>query len=117
MSITIRIIVDVLLVLGAFFSLAGVVGVLRMPDAYCRMQSSTNIATLGILNLIIAALIYATAAGMGAGTAIKIALVGLFTILTNPIASHAICKAAYISGVRPKKDMICDEYGEDFDND
>ena len=40
-----RIVADVFIGLGCFFALAGVVGLLRMPDAFCRMQSSTNISS------------------------------------------------------------------------
>lgn len=117
MNTTVRVIIDAFLVLGAFFSLAGVVGMLRMPDAYCRMQSSTNIATFGVVGITVAAFIYAVAVEGSAVMAVKIALVGLFTILTNPISSHAICKAAYKFGVRPDKKFVCDEYGRDHTND
>lgn len=113
MNITIRVIIDILLVIGAFFAFAGVLGVLRMPDTYCRMQSSTNIATLGTFAIFIGAFIYACAVEQSATMAIKIALVALFIILTNPIGSHAICRAAYRMGIRPKKKMVCDEYGRD----
>ena len=113
MSMTIRIIIDICLAIGAFFALAGVIGVIRMPDAYCRMQSSTNISTLGTLAVFIGGFIYACAVEQSATMAVKIALVALFTLLTNPIGSHAICKAAYKIGIRPKKDFVCDEYGRD----
>ena len=49
-----RIVIDLLIVISIFFAFAGVVGMLRMPDSFCRMQSSTNIATLGVLGVIIA---------------------------------------------------------------
>ncbi|MGE4484691.1 MAG: monovalent cation/H(+) antiporter subunit G [Oscillospiraceae bacterium] len=117
MNNTLRLIIDAFLVIGAFFALAGVVGVLRMPDSYCRMQSSTNIATLGVIGIAVAAFIYAVAVEGSAVMAVKIALVALFTILTNPISSHAICKAAYKMGVRPDKKFVCDEYGRDHTND
>jgi len=116
MNILLRIVIDIFLIFGAFFSLAGVVGLLRMPDAYCRMQSSTNIATLGVIGVSIAALIYSIAVEGSAVMSIKIALVCLFSILTNPVASHAICKAAYKYGVRPEKTMVCDEYGRDHED-
>ena len=117
MNTTIRIIIDVFLVIGAFFSLAGVVGMLRMPDSYCRMQSSTNIATLGVLGVAIAAFIYAVAVNANTVMAIKALMIALFTIITNPIGSHAICKAAYKFGVRPDKKFVCDEYGRDHADD
>ena len=37
-----RIVVDILIVISIFFAFAGVVGMLRMPDSFTRMQSSTN---------------------------------------------------------------------------
>ena len=42
-----RIVIDVLLAVGAFFALVGTLGILRMPDTFCRMQASTCISTLG----------------------------------------------------------------------
>ena len=115
-SLAARIIIDALLAIGFIFALAGVVGLLRMPDTYCRMQSSTNVATLGMLGALIAALIYSVCVG-AAGMAIKLGCLCLFFIITNPISSHAICKAAYKMGLRPKDPMVCDDYGEDQEND
>jgi multicomponent Na+:H+ antiporter subunit G len=108
----IRIIVDISILFGCFFAFAGTVGVLRMPDSFCRMQSSTNIATLGVLGVILGGTVYAFAQN-NASMALKILAIGLFIILTNPIGGHAICKAAYKYGVRPEKKMVCDEYGRD----
>ena len=47
-----RIVIDIFIGISVFFAFAGVVGMLRMPDAFCRMQSSTNISTLGVLGVI-----------------------------------------------------------------
>ena len=115
-NLIVRIIIDVLLAFGFIFALAGVVGLLRMPDSYCRMQSSTNIATLGLMLPLIGALVYSAVTGQ-AGMAIKLGLVSLFCIITNPISSHAICKAAYKMGIRPKMKMTEDDYGEDQEHD
>ncbi len=114
-----RIISDAFVVFGLFFAFAGVVGLLRMPDAYTRMQSSTNIVTLGLFGAVIGGLLHAVGVvvegnpSLGWAQFVKIAIIGLFAILTNPIASHSICKAAYKHGVRPDKDFVCDKYGED----
>lgn len=112
MNIYVRIIADIFILIGCFFAFAGTVGIIRMPDAFCRMQSSTNIATLGTLGAILGAAVYAFA-GNNIGMGVKIILIGLFIIITNPIAGHAICRAAYRYGVRPEKKMVCDEYGRD----
>ena len=114
-----RVISDIFVVVGLFFAFAGVVGLLRMPDAFCRMQSSTNIATLGLYGAVIGGLLHAIGVvvegnpALGWTQFVKIALIGLFAILTNPIAGHSICKAAYRHGVRPDKEFVCDKYGED----
>lgn len=107
-----KIIMYLFMAIGCFFAFAGVVGVLRMPDAYCRMQSSTNISTLGTLGMVVAGVIYSILE-KNTGSAIKITLIGVFILLTNPIAGHAICRAAYRLGVRPEKEMVCDAYGRD----
>ncbi len=50
-------IVSVCLVLGGIFSLLGAIGVLRMPDVYCRMQSTTKATTLGVGLVMIATMV------------------------------------------------------------
>ena len=47
--------------------------------------------------------------------AVKLAVLGIFYIITNPIASHALAKGAYWHGVRPEKEMVCDKYREDLE--
>src|SRR5690606_7043534 len=47
-SIVIEIVAAILLLAGATFALLAAVGVLRMPDVFTRMQSSTKAATLGL---------------------------------------------------------------------
>ena len=54
-----RIAIDILIGISVFFAFAGTVGLLRMPDAFSRMQSSTNIATMGVLGVIIGGVLYA----------------------------------------------------------
>ncbi|MBO6164110.1 MAG: monovalent cation/H(+) antiporter subunit G [Lachnospiraceae bacterium] len=109
-----RIAIDILIGISVFFAFAGVVGMLRMPDSFCRMQSSTNISTLGVLGVIIGGILYAAFFLGDAGMAVKLAGMGLFYIITSPISGHAICKGAYKHGVRPEKEMVCDKYGEDM---
>ena len=45
--IVVRLLIDIFIVIGAFFALAGTLGLLKMPDTLCRMQASTCIPTLG----------------------------------------------------------------------
>ena len=109
-----HILMVVFLALGLFFALAGTIGVLKMPDTFCRMQASTCVATLGVLNVMIGALIYAIGVMGSANAAVKIVLVGVLILVTNPIGSHVLAKGAYRAGIRPEKKMETDELGRDF---
>ena len=107
------IIMYILLAVGVFFSLVGVIGVMRMPDVYGRLQASTCIASLGNICLMVAAIIYAIAHGLGASTCIKLAIIMLLVLGTNPVSNHALLKGAYKGGVKPAKEMVMDDYKED----
>ena len=110
-----RYVIDLLIACSAFFAFAGVVGMLRMPDAFCRMQSSTNVSTFGVLGVILGGILYAAIFLHNGEMAVKLAVLGVFYIITAPISGHAIAKAAYRHGVRPDKKMACDKYGEDME--
>ena len=109
-----RIIMDLFLLIGLIFALAGTKGIIKMPDTFSRMQASTCVATLGVLGVVIGGLIYAIGVMGSAGTAIKIALVGLLILVTNPIGSHVLARGAYKAGIRPEMKMETDELGRDF---
>lgn len=110
-----RIVIDLLIAVGAIFALAGTIGILKMPDTFCRMQASTCVSTLGILGVCLGALLYAIFIMGSAGAAVKVALIGALVFFTNPVGSHAIAKGAYQAGIRPEKEMEIDDYGRDFD--
>ena len=110
-----RYVIDVLVVFSIFFAFTGTVGLIRMPDAFCRMQSSTNISTFGVLGVIIGGILYAIFYLGSASMAVKLGILGIFYIVTSPISGHAIAKGAYKHGVKPEKDMVCDKYGEDME--
>ena len=110
-----RIVIDVFLVIGLYFALAGTIGILKMPDVFSRMQASTCVATLGMLGVAVAGILYAAFYMHNAGAAIKIAVIGLMILVTNPIGSHTLAKGAYKAGIRPQEKMETDDLGRDFD--
>lgn len=84
---------DLFLLLGALFCFLGALGLLRMPDAYTRIQAGTKAVTLGTLSLLI---------GVGLhhpGWWSKLLLIGLFVLLTNPIGSSTLARAFHRAGV------------------
>ena len=109
-----RIVIDILVAAGFIFALAGTKGILKMPDAFCRMQASTCITTLGTLGVILGGALYAFFVMGSVGTGVKVLLIGLLIITINPVGAHAIAKGAYKYGIRPGKDMEIDDYGRNF---
>ena len=101
MNTVLRVIIDIFIVGGCFFALAGAVGVVRMPDTFSRMQSSTNITTLGVLLTLVGALLYCIFVWQSWASAAKVIMIGVLTILANPVGGHAMARAAYRIGIRP----------------
>jgi multicomponent Na+:H+ antiporter subunit G len=87
--------VGILALIGALFAAVAAFGIIRMPDLYQRMQSSTKAGTLGVACVILAAALhFREAIPVAEGT-----LVILFLFGTAPIASILIARAAYVMGV------------------
>lgn len=79
---------------GAFFLLASAIGMLRLPDFYCRLHASGNSETLGVMLSLMGLVIYE---GLTL-TSLKMIMIFLLIFLGNPICTHILSKAAYKSG-------------------
>lgn len=79
---------------GAFFLLASAIGILRLPDFYCRLHASGNSETLGVMLSFMGLVIYE---GLTL-TSLKMIMIFLLIFLGNPIGTHILSKAAYKSG-------------------
>ncbi len=96
-----------LLYFGALFLLLGAFGLIRLPDLYTRMQAATKSTTLGAFSSVL---------GVGIlhpGWFIKCVVVALFILLTAPIGSSALMRAAYKTGVPFDERTVVDE-GKEF---
>jgi multicomponent Na+:H+ antiporter subunit G len=89
-----RLALDVLTILavsaGAFFFLAGTVGLLRFPDALSRLHALTKADNLG-LGLVVLGLLLQAA---GPLAALKLVGVWLLTVLAGASVSQLIARAA-----------------------
>lgn len=108
-----EIITCVFLLVGLFFSFIGVLGVLRMPDVFGRLQASTCIPTMGNICLMIGGIIYAATHALGGATVAKLVIIMLMILCTNPISNHALLKGAYKGGIKPAQEPVIDDYKED----
>ncbi len=92
---------NILLILGLLFILAGVLGVLRLPDFYTRLHAMGKCDTLGV-TLVLLALAIHTGASL---VTVKLLLISVFIGLANPTATHALGRAAMRSGLPPWRDQ------------
>jgi len=82
---------------GAFFCLVGGIGLVRMPDFYTRMHGASITETLGAGLMLIGLMLQA---GLTLVT-VKLAMIGLLILFASPTATHALAKAALLSGLKP----------------
>ncbi len=89
----IEIIASIIILIGSLFLLLASIGLIRMPDIYNRMQAGTKATTLGSILIFIGFILYQP------DNWTKYILLILFIFLTNPLASHALARAAHYLGV------------------
>jgi multicomponent Na+:H+ antiporter subunit G len=92
----IDIVAKVLFSVGAFFGLVGAIGILRMPDVYNRIHAETLCVVGGTIVVLIGAAVM-----KGFDTfSLKALIIAVFLLVTNPVGSHALAKAAHKAGVK-----------------
>lgn len=86
---------------GALLSLTAGIGLLRFPDTVSRIHAATKPQVLGVLLILI---------GVGlrlrvTGSLSMLLLIGLFQLITIPVAGQMIGRAAYRSG-KIRRDLL-----------
>ena len=85
------------ILLGVTALLIGTLGLLRLPDVYCRIHAVGMIDTAGASFIILGLAIHE---GVSLVT-VKLLFIGIFLFFTSPIATHAVAQVAHKSGVVP----------------
>ncbi len=79
---------------GLFFILVGTVGLIRLPDLYCRMHATSKCDTLGTGMILVALM---TQVG-SYNEVVKLIIICAFVWSINPLVTHVIGSTAYIRG-------------------
>lgn len=82
------------LLLGTFLMVITGLGLLRLPDVFCRMHAAGKAGTLGVVLIILGAVI--ALAGTPNDVSIRGLLAVVFQFLTTPAATHLLARAAYV---------------------
>lgn len=86
-----EVIFDILLLVSCAVMTLGIVGIVRMPDVYTKLHGSSKSLFLGVLLLCVSSSVVATPT-MNA----RLIIIGALVVLTTPLASHVIGRAAYL---------------------
>ena len=89
-----------LVTIAPIFMALGVIGLFRFKDFYSRILISAKIETVGFLTIMIGLIILS---GFSYA-AMKIMLITLLVMITNPLSTHAIARSAFLSGYTINQD-------------
>ena len=97
---------NLLLITGSLFLFSAGLGVLRMPDTYNRIQTGTKATTLGTILVLIGL------AFLHPAWTLKLIILIFFVLLTNPVSSHALARAAHTIGIFETETTIVDQLAD-----
>lgn len=110
-EIILSIVISACILFGCFLIFAGLLGMIRFPDVYCRMHACAKGPTLGIMLIMIASIIfYATAGGHESFFYSRNILISVFILITNPVGTHMLAKNAYRSGIKLWEKSVQDDF-------
>lgn len=96
------------LLFGIFIMFFGALGLIRFPDVYTRLHATAKCDTGGAISILLA---LALASDFPITEKLKFLVIAFMIAMINPMISHAIARAAYKSGIKPK--AVVDMYAWD----
>jgi multicomponent Na+:H+ antiporter subunit G len=88
---------DLFLLAGGFLCITGGVGLLRFPDFFTRVHAAGVTETLATPLLLVGLMLQMD----WSLDTVKVLMILIFVLATNPTATHAMAKAALHGGLRP----------------
>ncbi len=84
----------IIILLGSLIFFLSSLGIIRMPDVYNRIQTGTKATTLATMVTLIGIALHHP------DWTPKLVILILFILLTNPVSSHVVARAAHSSGAK-----------------
>jgi len=94
-----------LMLIGGMLAIIGSFGLLRFPDVYSRSHAQTVVNVGGVCLILIGVILDQLVSIFS----LKALFLMILIFVTAPVATHAITKAAYLSGVKPEL-IVVDEW-------
>jgi multicomponent K+:H+ antiporter subunit G len=87
----VEVLLAALLLVAAFFSLVGAIGLIRLPDFFMRLHAPTKASTLGVGGVLIASMVVSALEGRAGFAEL---LITLFVFVTAPVSANMMAQAA-----------------------
>jgi monovalent cation/proton antiporter MnhG/PhaG subunit len=87
----------ILISFGFFFFVVATIGLLRLPDFFCRAHAGTKCDALGAGLILSGLAIYEKLSF----DSLKILLIFFIVMITTPVVGHVLARAAYWRGLVP----------------
>ena len=93
---------------GAIFAVITAVGLIRFPDVYTRIHAVAVVLTISAVLITVGIAIYVWELYLS----LKILLISLFFLISNPMATHSIARASYRRKIALPKEKDVDDYSD-----
>lgn len=107
------ILAGLLMLVGALFALTAALGLLRLPDLYTRMHAASKAGTVGSSLLLLAIGLHA----LDLSVLLRVIAGIVFFLLTAPVSSHLLARAAYCVGYKPAEGTVLDDLENRYADD
>ena len=90
-----------LLILSWIYIIFGLIGIFRFNNMYVRLLTSSKIDTVATITILIALIVKSGINDLS----LRLLLILIFIMITNPVNNHIICRSAYLNGIRIKDEI------------
>ena len=91
------IVATAILGVGLFFMAVTAAGLIRLPDFFTRVHAVSKSETLGIALVLLGLMVHDGFTHVS----LKLALVVLFVVISNPVGAHVLTRSAVRTGFMP----------------
>ncbi len=112
----IKLLGEIFLLMGSFSLFIAALGLIRMPDVYNRVQTGTKASTLGAIMSFIGIGLVAVDHWDETNWVGRVIVLIVFILLTNPVSSHVLMRAAYAMKIPLSKVTSVDKLKEDIEH-
>lgn len=99
MSLWLELLITILMLIGAFFTLMGSFTLVRLPDFFMRLHGPAKATSLGVGSMAVASAVYFSNATPG--ISLHELTLAVFLFITAPLSAHLLAKATLHTSKKP----------------